>query len=49
MIMLAIVFGLSMDYKVFFLTRICEVWKRTGDKFLDKLDGLFTPGAEAGH
>jgi RND superfamily putative drug exporter len=27
----AIAFGLSMDYEVFLLGRICETWRRTGD------------------
>ena len=29
--MFAIVFGLSMDYQVFLVTRIYEEWHRTGD------------------
>jgi putative drug exporter of the RND superfamily len=31
MLMFAIVFGLSMDYEVFLLSRVHEVWMRTGD------------------
>jgi len=31
MMMFAIVFGLSMDYEVFLLSRVHEAWKRTGD------------------
>jgi RND superfamily putative drug exporter len=31
MLMFAIVFGLSMDYEVFLLSRVHEVWVRTGD------------------
>lgn len=31
MMMFAIVFGLSMDYEIFLLTRIHEAWLRTGD------------------
>jgi RND superfamily putative drug exporter len=31
MLMFAIVFGLSMDYEVFLLSRVHEVWARTGD------------------
>ncbi|MFJ3593105.1 MMPL family transporter [Streptomyces sp. NPDC090231] len=31
MMMFAIVFGLSMDYEVFLITRVHEAWKRTGD------------------
>ena len=29
--MLAILFGLSMDYEVFLLSRVREEWDRTGD------------------
>jgi RND superfamily putative drug exporter len=31
MMMFAIVFGLSMDYEVFLLSRVHESWLRTGD------------------
>jgi len=31
MMMFAIVFGLSMDYEIFLLSRVHEVWLRTGD------------------
>ena len=31
MLMFAIVFGLSMDYEVFLLSRVHEVWAATGD------------------
>ena len=31
MMMFAIVFGLSMDYEVFLLSRVREAWLRTGD------------------
>jgi RND superfamily putative drug exporter len=31
MLMFAIVFGLSMDYEVFLLSRVHEAWSRTGD------------------
>ncbi|MFE9773432.1 MMPL family transporter [Streptomyces sp. NPDC005931] len=31
MMMFAIVFGLSMDYEIFLLTRVHEAWQRTGD------------------
>jgi RND superfamily putative drug exporter len=31
MLMFAIVFGLSMDYEVFLLSRVREQWQRTGD------------------
>ncbi len=31
MMMFAIVFGLSMDYEIFLLSRVREAWLRTGD------------------
>ena len=31
MMMFAIIFGLSMDYEIFLLSRVHEAWKRTGD------------------
>lgn len=31
MMMFAIVFGLSMDYEIFLLSRIADAWRRTGD------------------
>ncbi|EMF28580.1 MMPL family transporter [Streptomyces pseudogriseolus] len=31
MMMFAIVFGLSMDYEIFLLSRVHEAWRRTGD------------------
>ena len=31
MLMFAIVFGLSMDYEVFLLSRVHEAWTATGD------------------
>jgi putative drug exporter of the RND superfamily len=40
MMLFAIVFGLSMDYEVFLLSRIREEWKRTGDSHLSVADGL---------
>ncbi len=39
-LILAIVFGLSMDYEVFLLTRIRERWLQTGDSRLAVSDGL---------
>ena len=39
-VMFAIVFGLSMDYEVFLLSRIREVWQRTGDNGLAVATGL---------
>jgi RND superfamily putative drug exporter len=40
MMLFAIVFGLSMDYEVFLLSRIKEEWDRTGDSHLSVADGL---------
>ena len=40
MMLFAIVFGLSMDYEVFLLSRIREEWRRTGDSRLAVADGL---------
>jgi len=40
MMMFAILFGLSMDYEVFLLTRIKEEYDRTGDNGLAVADGL---------
>ena len=42
MMMFAIVFGLSMDYEVFLLSRIREEYDRTGDNALAVADGLAT-------
>jgi uncharacterized membrane protein YdfJ with MMPL/SSD domain len=39
-LVLAIVFGLSMDYEVFLLARIREHWLRTGDSTQAVADGL---------
>jgi len=39
-LMFAIVFGLSMDYEVFLLARIKEVWDRTGDNEAAVAGGL---------
>ena len=39
-IMFAILFGLSMDYEVFLLSRIREEYQRTGDNTLAVADGL---------
>ncbi|HEX7161036.1 MAG TPA: MMPL family transporter [Trebonia sp.] len=44
MIMFAIVFGLSMDYEVFLLSRVKEAWDRTGDQHLAVAGGLATTG-----
>lgn len=42
MMLFAIVFGLSMDYEVFLLSRIREEYDRTGDNALAVADGLAT-------
>jgi putative drug exporter of the RND superfamily len=38
--MFTILFGLSMDYEVFLLSRIREEWRRTGDASTSVADGL---------
>jgi RND superfamily putative drug exporter len=40
MMLFAVVFGLSMDYEVFLLSRIREEWVRTGDSRTSVADGL---------
>jgi RND superfamily putative drug exporter len=40
LMMFTILFGLSMDYEVFLLSRIREEWRRTGDNSLAVADGL---------
>jgi putative drug exporter of the RND superfamily len=40
MMLFAIVFGLSMDYEVFLLSRVREEWMRTGDSRTSVADGL---------
>ncbi|MFN8020018.1 MAG: MMPL family transporter [Acidimicrobiales bacterium] len=40
MIMFAILFGLSMDYEVFLLSRVREEYERTGDSHRSVVDGL---------
>ena len=40
MMLFAIVFGLSMDYEVFLLSRVREEWVRTGDSRTSVADGL---------
>jgi RND superfamily putative drug exporter len=40
MMLFAIVFGLSMDYEVFLLSRIREEWHRSGDSRASVADGL---------
>jgi RND superfamily putative drug exporter len=39
-ILFAVVFGLSMDYEVFLLSRIQEEWRRTGDNRESVLHGI---------
>ncbi len=40
MMLFAIVFGLSMDYEVFLLSRVREEWRRSGDSRNSVADGL---------
>ena len=40
----AIVFGLSMDYEVFLVSRIREQWSRSGDPSLAVVEGVATTG-----
>src|SRR5690606_22700029 len=40
MMLFAIVFGLSMDYEVFLLSRVKEEYDRTGDPVSSVADGL---------
>ena len=40
MMLFAVVFGLSMDYEVFLLSRVREEWVRTGDSKASVADGL---------
>ncbi|MFI6826530.1 MMPL family transporter [Kribbella sp. NPDC050241] len=44
MFMFAVVFGLSMDYEVFLLTRIREEYVRTGDNHSATVHGIATTG-----
>ena len=44
MMLFAIVFGLSMDYEVFLLTRVREEYDRTGDNAQAVADGLAATG-----
>jgi len=43
-LMLVIIFGLSMDYEVFLLSRIREEWDRTGDNTTSVANGLQRSG-----
>jgi RND superfamily putative drug exporter len=40
MMLFAVVFGLSMDYEVFLLSRVREEWRRTADSRTSVADGL---------
>jgi RND superfamily putative drug exporter len=44
LMLFTILFGLSMDYEVFLLTRIREEWARTGDNSTSVADGLAHTG-----
>ena len=44
LVIFAVVFGLSMDYEVFLLTRIREEWLRTGDNRQSVIAGLAHTG-----
>jgi RND superfamily putative drug exporter len=44
LVMFAVVFGLSMDYEVFLLSRIREEWLRTGDNRESVISGLAHTG-----
>ncbi len=40
LLMFAILFGLSMDYQVFLVSRIGEVWTKTNDNYESVIEGL---------
>jgi RND superfamily putative drug exporter len=44
LVMFAVVFGLSMDYEVFLLSRIQEEWRRTRDNRASVIEGLARTG-----
>ncbi len=44
LMLFTILFGLSMDYEVFLLSRIREEWRRTGDNGTAVADGLASTG-----
>lgn len=48
MIMFVVVFGLSMDYEVFLLSRVREAWDRTGDTARSVAEGLAGTGRVIG-
>jgi RND superfamily putative drug exporter len=41
----AVVFGLSMDYEIFLISRMREEWRRTGDAALAVREGLAHTGS----
>jgi RND superfamily putative drug exporter len=43
-LMFAVLFGLSMDYEVFLVSRMREAWLRTGDNERAVLEGLASTG-----
>jgi RND superfamily putative drug exporter len=43
-LMFAVLFGLSMDYEVFLVSRMREAWLRTGDNARSVLEGLASTG-----
>jgi len=43
-LMFAIVFGLSMDYEVFLISRVHEAWEKTHDAHRSVADGIQTTG-----
>jgi RND superfamily putative drug exporter len=44
LVMFAVVFGLSMDYEVFLLSRIQEAYRRSGDNRQSVIEGLASTG-----
>jgi RND superfamily putative drug exporter len=44
LMLFTILFGLSMDYEVFLLSRVREEWRRTGDNATAVADGLASTG-----
>ena len=43
-ILFAVIFGLSMDYEIFLLSRVAESYKRTGDTRVSIVEGLQKSG-----
>ena len=44
LLMFAVLFGLSMDYEVFLMSRMREAWNRTGDNRTAVVEGLASTG-----